>query len=35
MLRKDKNRLIRYNYPKLAAIVKEELERVYKILESF
>ena len=32
MLRKDKNGLIKYNYPKLAAI--EELDRVYKILES-
>ena len=35
ILKKDKNRLIRYNYLKLAAIIKEELERVYEILESF
>ena len=34
MLRKDKDGLIRYNYPKLVA-TQEELERVYKILESF
>ena len=34
MLRKDKDRLIRYNYPKLVA-TQEELERIYKILESF
>jgi hypothetical protein len=34
MLRKDKDRLIRYNYPKLAA-TQEELERIYKLLESF
>ena len=34
ILRKDKDGLIRYNYPKLVA-TKEELERVYKILESF
>ena len=33
MLRQDKDRLIRYNYPKLTAI--EELEQVYKIPESF
>ena len=32
MLRQDKDKLIRYNYSKLTAIV--ELERVYKILES-
>ena len=31
ILHKDKNRLIRYNYPKLAAITKE---RTYKTLES-
>jgi hypothetical protein len=34
MLRKDKDRLIRYNYPKLVVTYKK-LERVYKILESF
>ena len=34
ILYKDKDGLIRYNYPKLAA-TREELERVYKILESF
>ena len=33
MLRRDKDRLIRYNYLKLAAII-ERLEQVYKILES-
>ena len=33
MLRQDKDKLIRYNYLKLAAINK--LNRVYKILESF
>ena len=32
MLRQDKDGLIRYNYPKLAAI--KELDKVYKILES-
>ena len=32
MLRQDKDRLIRYNYPKLAAI--DKLDRVYKILKS-
>ena len=32
MLRQDKDRLIRYNYLKLAAT--KELDRVYKILES-
>ena len=32
MLKQDKDRLIRYNYLKLAAINK--LDRVYKILES-
>ena len=32
MLRQDKDKLIKYNYLKLAAI--EELDRVYKILES-
>ena len=31
MLRKDKNRLIRYNYPKIT-VTKEE--KIYKILES-
>ena len=35
MLRQDKDRLIRYNYLKLAIIQEEELDRVYKILESF
>ena len=34
ILRKDKDGLIRYNYPKLV-VTREELERVYKILESF
>ena len=34
MLRKDKDGLIRYNYLKLV-VTREELERVYKILESF
>ena len=34
MLCKDKDGLIRYNYPKLVA-TQEELERIYKILESF
>ena len=34
ILHKDKDGLIRYNYPKLA-VTREELERVYKILESF
>ena len=34
MLYKDKDGLIRYNYPKLVA-TQEELERIYKILESF
>ena len=34
MLRKDEDGLIRYNYPKLV-VTREELERVYKILESF
>ena len=33
MLRQDKDRLIRYNYPKLAAIDKPN--KIYKILESF
>ena len=33
MLRKDKDKLIRYNYSKIA-IIQEELEQVYKILES-
>ena len=33
LLRQDKDRLIRYNYPKLATTNK--LDRVYKILESF
>ena len=33
MLRQDKDKLIRYNYLKLTII--EELDRVYKILESF
>ena len=33
MLYKDKDGLIRYNYPKLAVI--DKLDRVYKILESF
>ena len=32
MLRQDDNKLIRYNYLKLTII--EELEQVYKILES-
>ena len=32
ILRKDKNRLIRYNYPKLVVIRKES--RTYKVLES-
>ena len=34
ILRKNEDGLIRYNYPKLVA-TREELERVYKILESF
>ena len=34
ILRKDKDGLIRYNYPKLV-VTREELERVYKILKSF
>ena len=34
ILYKDKDGLIRYNYPKLV-VTREELERVYKILESF
>ena len=34
ILRKDKDGLIRYNYPKLAA-TQEELERIYKTPESF
>ena len=34
ILRKDEDGLIRYNYPKLVA-TQEELERIYKILESF
>ena len=33
MLRQDKDKLIRYNYPKLTII--DKLNRVYKILESF
>ena len=33
MLKQDKDRLIRYNYFKLTII--KELDRVYKILESF
>ena len=33
MLRQDKDRLIRYNYPKLA--ITDKLDRVYKILRSF
>ena len=33
LLKQDKNRLIRYNYLKLAAI--DKLDRVYKLLESF
>ena len=32
MLRQDKDKLIRYNYLKLAAI--DKLDKVYKILES-
>ena len=32
LLRQDKDGLIRYNYPKLAAIHK--LDRIYKTLES-
>ena len=36
MLCKGKDRLIRYNYPKLAAIKEiDKLKKVYKILESF
>ena len=34
MLRRDENKLIRYNYLKLAAITKEGLEQIYKILKS-
>ena len=34
ILHKDKDGLIRYNYLKLVA-TREELEKVYKILESF
>jgi hypothetical protein len=34
MLYKDEDGLIRYNYPKLVA-TQEELERIYKLLESF
>ena len=34
ILKKDKDRLIRYNYLKLVAIVKKGLEQVYKMLES-
>ena len=34
ILRKDKDGLIRYNYPKLV-VTQEELEKVYKALESF
>ena len=33
MLRQDKDKLIRYNYLKLATI--DKLDRVYKILKSF
>ena len=33
ILRQDKDKLIKYNYPKLAAI--KELDQVYKILKSF
>ena len=32
MLKQDKDELIRYNYPKLAAI--DKLDRVYKTLEN-
>ena len=35
MLRQDKDRLIRYNYPKLTAIQKEKLNKVHKIPKSF
>ena len=35
MLRRDKDGLIRYNYLKITATKEEELDRVYKILESF
>ena len=34
ILRRDKDGLLRYNYPKLV-VTREELERIYKILESF
>jgi hypothetical protein len=34
MLRKDEDGLIRYNYPKLAAISKE-IEQVYNELENY
>ena len=33
MLRQDDNGLIRYNYPKIAAI--DKLEQIYKTLKSF
>ena len=32
MLRQDKDKLIRYNYPKLTAI--DKLNQIYKILEN-
>ena len=35
LLRQDKDRLIRYNYFKLAATQEKELERVYKTPKSF
>ena len=35
MLCKDKDGLIRYNYLKIIVTKEEELEQVYKILESF
>ena len=35
MLRQDKDGLIKYNYLKLAVTQEEELDKVYKTLESF
>ena len=35
LLKLDQNRLIRYNYPKIAATQEEGLERIYETLESF
>ena len=34
ILRKDKDRLVRYNYLKLAARTKEGLKQAYKTLKS-